>query len=107
MSGTFTKPNIPLLQAEGEILLKAVYEYKAIHGRLPKDSDDILTDRHIPVEAKSLLRNPQQSRWRYGESRGEFFISRYTGRMGDSLRYMPEEDENGNKQYRWNVMNGK
>ena len=103
--GAFYKPDIPQLQADGEVLLSAIHKYREVHSRLPKERDEMLVDENISAEAKSLLLN---SGWQYvnpeyhdGPS-DEFFICKYTGHMGDVLIYKMNEGE-----YSWGIMNWK
>ena len=111
MLGSLRRPDVPALQAEGEILVKAVYKYKEMHGHFPADEKALLTDENIPVEAKSLLGTAFSKKWEYdhvlrNDSVDEFLLAKYTGFLASRLVYRREEDENGNGQYHWRLLSG-
>ena len=102
--GVFYKPDLPRLQADGEVIIKAIHKYKETHGRVPKDEDEFLADESVPMEAKNLL----NSGWSYmGGHRfpGAFSVYKDTGHMGDKLMYSMVEDGNENRQFRWTIGN--
>ena len=106
-SGAFYKPDIPSLQAEGEVLVKAIYQYEKIHGTLPKNKYEILADdKNIPFEARNTLLN---LKWEYVKvsTPDTFFVFKYTGHMGDVLRYAVTKDKYGDQQYHWEIVNWK
>ena len=105
--GAFYKPDMLRLQDEGEVLVKAVHQYEKIHGRLPENKYEILSDdKNIPFEARNLLLNLQ---WEYVKksSPDTFVVFKYTGHMDDVLWYGMARDESGNQQYRWEIANWK
>src|SRR5215469_18033103 len=62
-NGMFYDPDMPKLQAEGEMLVQAIRSYEKIHGRLPENKYEFLADdKNIAFKARNLLLN---LKWEY------------------------------------------